>query len=242
MKEPNMRWSIAVVEDTLETRNQIVSFIERFEQEANESFLVHIFQDGDEIIDEYVPKYDIIFLDIEMKRLDGMKTAEKIRALDKDVILIFITNMSNYAVKGYQVDALSFLLKPLPYFAFSVELKKSVERLKNKKQNFVIIPTQKGIEKVNTSDILYIESIKHQLVFVTKDKTYTMVGTLKDMEKKLKVHHFFRSNSCYLVNLATVTGVEENNLRINEHELRISRPRKKDLMKALTDYIGGNIK
>ena len=119
-----MRWSIAVVEDTLETRNQIVSFIERFEQETNESFLVHTFQDGDEIIDEYVPKYDIIFLDIEMKRLDGMKTAEKIRALDKDVILIFITNMSNYAVKGYQVDALSFLLKPLPYFAFSVELKK----------------------------------------------------------------------------------------------------------------------
>ncbi len=70
------------------------------------------------------PRFDIIFLDVEMENLDGFTTARIIRETDPQVMLIFVTNMGQFAIKGYEVDALSYLLKPVPYFAFSQELKR----------------------------------------------------------------------------------------------------------------------
>ena len=94
---------IAIVEDAV--RDQLTDYVRRYTRQYGTEFEVTCFTDGDEILENYRPAFDIIFLDVEMKRLNGMETAQRIRELDDDVLLIFITNMAQYAIKGYSVGA-----------------------------------------------------------------------------------------------------------------------------------------
>ena len=104
----------------------------------------------------------------------------------------------------------------------------------------MLIETSNGQMRLNLADILYLESIRHTIVIHTLEGKLSINGTLKDMEAKLADHHFFRSNSCYLVNLKHVTGVADQDcIMSNGEQLRVSRPRKKAFMAALTDYMGG---
>jgi DNA-binding LytR/AlgR family response regulator len=234
-----MRYKIAIVEDSNRSVDIIKNYLEEFTSTTNVLFDIYVFNDGEEIMFDYEPVYDIIFLDIEMKRLNGMDTAKKIRKIDTNVIIIFITNNSQYAVKGYQVDAMSYLLKPVGYFAFQEELKKSLASVdKLKKKEFLLIPTPEGLRKIDTNEIMYIESIRHYLLIVTVDKTYEIRGTLKKMEEKLENLNFNRCNNCYLVNLAYVEGVEAEFAIVGAHKLKISRPRKKNFIEQIVNYLG----
>lgn len=91
---------IAIVEDETAVREQLAGYVQRYTRQYGTQFEVTMFTDGVEILEDYRPVYDIIFLDIEMLHLDGMETARRIRELDSDVLLIFITNMAQYAIKG----------------------------------------------------------------------------------------------------------------------------------------------
>ena len=116
---------IAIVEDEPAVRDQLVDYLRRYERQFGKMFELTTFADGDEIVSDYRAVYDIILLDIQMRRMDGMAAAEAIRKVDRDVILIFITNMTQFAIRGYAVDALDYVLKPVPYFAFSRQLQKA---------------------------------------------------------------------------------------------------------------------
>ena len=137
----------------------------------------------------------LVLLDIEMKEMDGMAAARRIRERDDNVVIIFITAAPQYAISGYEVRALSYLLKPLPWFAFSQELKKSIDMVRRNGDDSMLIETGKGQMRMNLTDILYLESIRHTIVIHTLDGKYSINGTLKDMEAKLADRHFFRSNS-----------------------------------------------
>lgn len=236
-----MKYSIALVEDNVQFSDSVKGYLERYSKENDVDFNIYSFTDGDEITSDYEAKYDIVFLDIEMKRLDGMSAAQKIRTYDADVIIIFITNMAQYAISGYNVGALSFLLKPLPYFAFSQELTKSIERLKKKKQKAILVPTDNGMVKLNSPEITYIESFGHDLIIHTNHNSYIIRGTIKKMEEEFVGLPFYRCNHGYLVNLAYVQGIKEDDVIIGDDRLKISRPRKKAFLSALTQYIGGTL-
>lgn len=230
---------VAIVEDEAFYAETIREYINKYSNENHVEFEVSLFSDGDEIAKDFRPIFDIIFLDVQMKFMDGMSTAEYIRKFDEDVILIFITNMAQYAIRGYAVDALSYLLKPVPYFAFSQELKRSLERLKKRDKGFLLIQSNKDIVKLALRNILYIESYKHRLIVYTDNEEYSLVGTMKEIENQLVDKHFYRCNNGYLLNLNQVTGVKDNCALVGKHRLQISRPRKKAFLNALTDYIGG---
>ena len=212
---------IGVVEDDPASCQLVLDYLNRYQQENGEQFTVSVFDDGARIVEKYAPVYDILLLDIEMKEMDGMAAARRIR-------------------ERYEVRALSYLLKPLPWFAFSQELKKSIDMVRRNGDDSMLIETGKGQMRMNLTDILYLESIRHTIVIHTLDGKYSINGTLKDMEAKLADRHFFRSNSCYLVNLKHVTGVADQDCIMSDDErLRVSRPRKKAFLAALADYMGG---
>lgn len=232
---------IAIVDDDPESRRLLAGYLHKYEKESGEYFEISVFRDGKEIALNYKPIYDIILLDVQMAHLDGFSSAKFIRALDSEVILIFITNMSQYAIKGYEVDAMSYLLKPVPYFAFSQELKRSMERVLKRKNNYLILPVDDGFLRIDVREILFIESSKHRMTVHLKDIEYSLVGTMKEMESKLENADFFRCNSGYLVNLAQVMGVKNNCALVGSYQLQISRPKKKAFLAALTDYLGGAV-
>ena len=231
---------IGVVEDDPASCQLVLDYLNRYQQENGEQFTVSVFDDGARIVEKYTPVYDILLLDIEMSEMDGMAAARRIRERDDKVVIVFITAAPQYAISGYEVRALSYLLKPLPWFAFSQELKKSIDMVRRNGDDSMLIETGNGQMRLNLADILYLESIRHTIVIHTLDGKYSINGTLKDMEAKLADRHFFRSNSCYLVNLKHVTGVADQDCIMSDDErLRVSRPRKKAFLAALADYMGG---
>lgn len=96
---------VAVVEDETEYRGLIQEMVGRYAKEYDLQIQTTAFQDGRELVQNY-QKFDILLMDIEMPHLNGMEAAQKIRGLDKEVVIVFITNMAQYAIKGYEVDAL----------------------------------------------------------------------------------------------------------------------------------------
>ena len=104
---------IAVVEDEELYAEQLQNYISKYAEERKKQIKVTWFQDGEDIVSGYKGEYDIILLDIQMRFMDGMTAAEKIRELDSEVVLMFITNMIQYAVRGYEVDAMDYVVKPV---------------------------------------------------------------------------------------------------------------------------------
>ena len=124
---------IAIVEDDRVYAGTLQEYLCRYEKESGEIIQSTLFEDGEDIAVGYRAEYDIILMDIEMQFMDGMSAAETIRKVDEEVTIIFITNMAQYAIRGYSVNALDYVLKPVSYFAFSQRLDRAVSRLRKKK-------------------------------------------------------------------------------------------------------------
>ncbi|WP_242511174.1 LytR/AlgR family response regulator transcription factor [Pengzhenrongella frigida] len=231
---------VGVVEDDPAATAQILAYLHRFETEHDVTFAVQTYPDGRDVVERYQSGFDIIFLDVEMPYIDGFEAARHIRTLDSEVVLVFITNMAQYAIKGYQVDALSYLLKPVPYFAFSQELRRSIDKTRSTQGDWIMLSVGSGMARVYLSDITYIESIRHKIIVHGVDRTYVPTGTLKAFESQLADKGFFRSNNCYLVNLRHVTGVDATScVMIDGADLQVSRPRRRAFLQALADHVGG---
>lgn len=229
--------NIAIVEDEDSYASQLTEFINKYEAESGSSFRITRFKDGDEITNGYKGQFDIILMDIEMKLMDGMTAAEEIRKLDQEVVIMFITNMTNYAIRGYQVDALDYVLKPVSYFAFSQKLGRAIARMKKGSSKTISIELPSGIKKLDIDNVFYIESEGHNLVFYTSGGEFKIRAKIGDFENQLSSYNFFRSNKGYLVNLKYVDGVENGCCIIAGKQLLISRARKNDFMTALTEFM-----
>ncbi|MDR1214708.1 MAG: LytTR family DNA-binding domain-containing protein [Propionibacteriaceae bacterium] len=230
---------IGIVEDDPASRSLLTDYVARYESEHGLACPVTGFSDGQDLLSGFQRQFDLLLLDIQMPGLDGFSTAERVRRVDPDVVIVFITNTPQYAIHGYEVDALSYLLKPVPYFAFARELTRSVERLARRTADYVVLSSGTDLVRLDTRHIVYLESVKHHLLVNTLDHRHTTVGTLKAMEATLAGRGFFRSNSCYLVNLRHVTAVHQSSCVMSTGvHLVVSRPRKKDFLIALTDYLG----
>lgn len=232
---------IALVDDEESSIKQLTKYLIQYQKERNVTMQIETFSDGDEIVENYKAEYDMILLDIEMRFMDGMTAASLIREKDPEVVIIFITNMAQYAIKGYTVNATDYVLKPVSYFSFSQRLDKVINRINRKVNKFIAISVKGGTVKLYISDICYIESQGHRLIFHTMEQEYVTFGTMKEVEEKLKDMYFFRCNKGCLLNLSYVDSVIDGCVIIKGDRLAISRARKKDFTEALTNYLGGTL-
>ena len=234
-------YKVAIVEDEQKYRNVLKENLKNYSNENHVEFFIDEYDDGYHLIDNYLCQYNILFLDIELKQLNGIATAEKIREMDSKVTIIFVTNLINFAVKGYEVDAQSFLIKPVTYFKFSRELQRALKKINQQNDHHVIINTESGIKKIESFQIKYIESVKHELIISTFERDYSLWGTLKEWEEKLNNQDFYRCNNSYIINLEHVKGVDGEYVIIDKTRLKISRARKKKFMDVLTEFFKGGI-
>jgi DNA-binding LytR/AlgR family response regulator len=233
---------IAIVEDEAMYAQQLADYLQQYGEENGETFAINVFSDGDEIVHNYKAKFDIILMDIEMKLMDGMSAAEEIRKVDTEVGIIFITNMPQYAIRGYAVDALDYVLKPVSYFAFSQRLSRAISRSRKDARKMMILNVRGGMIRLDISNIYYIESQGHNLIVHAASGHYESPGVMKEAEEKLAESNFYRGNKGYLINLAHVDGVQEGCAVVHGEMLVLSRSRKKDFMTALNHYWGDVLK
>lgn len=229
---------IAIVEDEDSYISTLQSYLEEYEKDTGERIEITVYHDGDEIAAFYRAQFDIILMDIEMKFIDGMTAAEEIRKQDSMVSIIFITNAPQYAIRGYEVGALDYILKPVSYFTFCQKFRRAISRLKKKSKKWIMIPIKGGMARMALSDVYYIESEGHNLIYHTKSGNEVASGTMKSIEESMVQMDFSRINKCYLVNLEHVDAVKDKYAVVNGEKLLISRPRLKQFMQELTRYWG----
>ena len=135
---------IAIVEDQEETRECLNRFVRQYAEEQGLQVEISLIADGSEIAEHYTPGFDIIFMDVEMPRLDGFAAAEAIRAVDAEVVLVFVTNMAQYAIRGYEVDALDYVLKPVNYYQFCTKLSRAIQRVQRRRGGQVVLQLAGG--------------------------------------------------------------------------------------------------
>lgn len=230
---------VAIVENETNQANRLDGFVKRFALESGEECVSVLFPDGIDFISDYSEDFDAVFLDIDMPHMDGMTTAERLREKDENISIVFVTNLAQYALQGYKVNALDYLIKPVDYFELAVELKKIAKRKRSHAGDFVWVTSQGIIRRVPVMDIYFIEVIRHEIHIHTKQEVVAFRGTLKQMEEKLEGKPFSRCHNCYIVNLHYVSGVDGELVRL-EHcneGVYMSRNRKKKFMADLTNYI-----
>ena len=236
-----MRRVIAIVEDDPAEADVLKSHFARYAPSSGEEFDIRWFQSGSAFLDDYQPIYDLAMMDIDLPGLDGMATAERLRRVDRSVTLVFVTNLARYAAKGYAVDAIDFLLKPVSYTNFSLTIQRALLRCRYNHQPDLLISIPDGVYRIAISRIKYIEVTNHTLVYHTTEGILSSSGNLKDVEERLPAGHFIRCNRCYLVNLAFVRAVRGHTLVLDMDELQISRPKRAAVLEALNNYLGGGV-
>lgn len=229
---------IAVVDDEKVYIDQIQEYIRQYGQEKDREIQTEAFCDGSGLLENYSPRFDIILLDIEMGEMNGMDVAREIRKQDSDVVLVFITNMAQYAINGYDVGALDYVLKPINYYTFSVRLERAVSRVKKRQPEEVLLNLPDGIKRIRVDQIHYVEVQNRMLHYHTESGLFVVRGTLQGAEDVLRESHFVRCNHWYLVNLQYVSEIRRNIVIVAGEELEISRRNKTAFMSELTDYMG----
>lgn len=230
--------NIAIVDDDSSYRKILCSYLKQYEEEYKEKIAVTQYTDGKELLDNYDHSFDIILLDIEMKQMDGVATAKALREFDSDVVIIFITNCAQFAINGYEVAALDYVLKPIAYYAFSQRIERAIERMKRRTKKYLSVVTGKGnVKKVAVAELLYVEVYGHSIIYHMQSEDITSTGSIAEIEEALGSKQFFRCNKGYLVNLEHVESIDGNMAQVGKDSLQVSRAKKKAFMDALNDYI-----
>lgn len=226
---------IALVDDEAQHKTALEKHLAAFFR-GKEAYQCVSFSDALELLDDYDFSYDIIFLDIDMKLSNGMEAAKRLRKIDGRVALIFETQLAQYAVEGYLVDAVGYLVKPIEYYTLSLVMTKALSALQKSRQTKKIIVMEEDRKTiVDAADIRYIEVLNHMLIHHTVHGEYRDWNTLNQREKELTPFSFFRCHRCYLVNLRQVTGIDtaRDQVLLGDTRLPVSRGKKAALMDAL---------
>lgn len=228
---------IAIIEDSPRDLDQIQSFLSRYQQEHSISFSVHACKDPMKFLSEYRSDYDLIFMDIGLPPFNGIDIARRLRAIDSVVALVFITNMEQCAINGYEVDALDFVVKPINYYRFSSMMNKALRNIALRGEKEVLVRSSSKITRLSISQIYYVEIRDHLLIFHSSMGDLESWGKLSDIEKELADYNFVRCSSSYLVNLRHVVRVDGDTVDVAGDVLPISQRRRKAFYNCVTNYL-----
>ena len=228
---------IAVVEDEEANALQIEKFVALYAK--NNKIVVELskFADGECFLKQK-ESFDAVFMDIELPGIDGITCSKCLRKRDKTVLIVFITNLSQLAIRGYEVSAFDFIVKPVLYSDFSFKLQRIFSALQSKNGDVTIkLENRETMEFVNLKDIVYVEILNHNLIYHLTNRDFVTKGRLADVEERLKPYHFLKCNRCYLVNPAHIKMVSGFNLSLTTADVTISRPQKASFLRELNEYL-----
>ena len=230
--------NIAIVEDEKEMSNCLRDYLIKFFNEENISIDISIFDNGNIFLEKYKLNYNLIFLDIELPGMNGMETITKLRMINQNIIVVFVTNLAQYAIKGYEVNAFDFIVKPVSYYGFCLKLNRVLIRFNNNKDKILWINVSGvGKRKINISDLKYVEVIKHNIIYHTLHGDFQTRDTMQNVIENINDSRFVLCNRCYLVNLKFVSEIRQWSTIVGGDELQMSHLKKKEFVNEVNRYL-----
>ena len=227
---------IAVVENELNVAQNDIVLLERYAKENSLSLETSIFQNGYEFLDTE-EEFDAVLMDIDMPGLNGMEVAEKLREKNKTIDIIFTTNLPQFAVDGYKVQALDFVIKPVTFPNLSFAMEKVVEKKRNIVNGSFFLRIGGFAKRINNEEVLYIEMVNHYIVLHETDMEPLRIrGSLKMIEDLLNPEIFVKINSGIIINISKVSSFENGLILMEDgSNLPLSRSHKKEFAVRLAE-------
>lgn len=236
---------IASIEDNDQEEKILRTHLDRWSNDRSLDIDLVWFKSAVEFISQQAP-FDIILMDIDLPGVNGMEAATLLRTYDEETPLIFVTNLAQYAVKGYEVNALDFIVKPVGYHSLSVRMDKAMRQIERKQGKNIAIFTRDNVRVISTADLAYVDVANHDLIYHImangETENVNVRATLKSAEKDLDPAWFTRiSNNC-IINMNYVKRIQGDTLYMKGGEtLYFSRSRKKLAIEALAAFLGGSL-
>ena len=226
---------IAICDDQAECRQQAELSIRTCLKGTDLS--IDTFKDGSSFLRNYKKSfYDLVFLDIEMPEMDGITLAKRLRQLHNDVPIIFLTSHIEFALEGYEVNALRYLTKPVDMAKLQEVLSYTLRQMQE--QRVIWVKSDLCDKKIPVKDILFMEAQNQNVLIATAANTYSVRYNLSDYEKELQQDDFFRIHRGYLVALGHIKSIGQGEVLLSDGtSLPVSRTKEKALKEALFHYI-----
>lgn len=232
--------TVAVCDDSRSMVGNMKKIMEEYGQATGVELRVFTFYSGQELLADYQCRFDILFLDIKMPGMDGIRVAEKIRQKDQKVIIIFLTSLIQHALDGYKVGAANYLIKPITKNRLKMELDRWMVRLGRNEDPYITIHNDTGDYRVSLKSVSYIETYNRNLMIHTDQGNRICYWKMREMEDKIGQYGFSRIHSSYIVNLLYVSNVEKMETKLTTGDrIPIGKSRKKEFMTQLAAYWGG---
>lgn len=242
-----MKITCLIVEDEPLARNLMIAYVEKVPYLQLLKACSNPLDAIDFLRDNAV---DLLFLDVQMPEITGITL---LKVLRKKPFVILTTAYSEYALEGYELDILDYLLKPITFERFLKAVEKANQRMniftKNPteivisektepKQNFIFVKDGTKQIKVRLSDILYIESLKDYVRIYTKTQKIVSLLTMKALEAQLPVTEFIRIHNSFIVSFEAIEAIDKEKVQIGETFLPVSDTYKKSFKEFIE---GGNL-
>ncbi len=202
--------------------------------------IVDVYEDGRALLDAFDKNpYDVLFLDIEMPAMDGITLARKLRERSDNIYIVFLTGHVEYALEGYEVNALRYLTKPVQEDKLREVIRFVMDKNTSKRQ--VMIKEDGEEMLLNVADIIYLEAQNQYVMIYTTEGEHLIRYNISDFEEKLKNDGFFRCHRGYLVSLAKVKKLVKSDVLMEgpdgDISIPVSRSNVKPLKEALYSYV-----
>lgn len=226
--------NIAIVEDNPEDFIRLKEYLKCYENDCRYDFLIQHFPSGEAFISSHL-SFHLVFMDIELPGIDGLDTSKKLRDENSNAILVLVTNMVQYAIHGYAVKAVDYIVKPIIYEQLALKMPGFLSMTK-RRQKSLLVKQKNSMIKINIHEIRFIEVFKHDLFIQTEDKKINCRGTLAEYKTELEGYGFMKCSQSCLVNLFFVQKISSDVIIVDGHSIQLSRRKKKAFQAAFIRY------
>ena len=233
-------YRILIVEDEDIAADALVQAISAYAERSGEQFGVARLTSAVDLDERVSRDVDLIFLDIELPGQNGMDAAFDLRERDTSTPIIFVTNMANYAVHGYAVNALDFIVKPFTYEDFALRMDRAIRVMRQRAARTISVRSREGLRMFDASELVFVDMSGHDLVYHLADgSTLSARGSMRRLGQELDDVPFVRISSGCIINMSHVRGIADAAIALSTGDtVWASRANKKSALEAIASFLG----